>query len=223
MSSHDPRDCESWAEEDGNICCCEVCDPHGLHPDEECRELSPDEQEADGNARMFRYKGPFPEPMQEPSEFEVVAREVGELTTQKNSAYGDAVRKTEEILRIMYPDGVPSYKIGDMLLLVRILDKMIRISCGDPAAFDESPYRDIAGYGVLGAAIDADRPKQLNIRFDHDELWVDLEPPLAGRMRITPMLPEQAVPMPGQIDHGNSPPDSGLLGGCGPPTRRTSD
>lgn len=40
-----------------------------------------------------------------------------------------------------------------MLCLVRILDKMFRIAT-DKDALGESPYRDIAGYGILGAVKD---------------------------------------------------------------------
>ena len=39
-----------------------------------------------------------------------------------------------------------------MLTIVRIVDKLFRIT-NQKDAFGESPYRDIAGYGLLGTAI----------------------------------------------------------------------
>lgn len=76
---------------------------------------------------------------------------IGELVEEKNKAYGDAVGKTEAILMVLYPNGIKPSQYGDLLLLVRDLDKTIRIACGDKDAFDESPWRDKAGYGVIGA------------------------------------------------------------------------
>jgi len=39
---------------------------------------------------------------------------------------------------------------------VRTLDKVCRIAKGNKDAFGESPWRDIAGYGLLGAVRDLD-------------------------------------------------------------------
>ena len=38
-----------------------------------------------------------------------------------------------------------------MLAVVRIVDKLFRIAT-DKDAFGESPFKDIAGYGILGVA-----------------------------------------------------------------------
>jgi len=83
-----------------------------------------------------------------------IGQEVGSLTADKNDAYGDATTAVTEIMEILYPHGVSRDQMGDALLMVRILDKVCRIARGDKRAFKESPYRDIAGYGVLGAEKD---------------------------------------------------------------------
>ena len=78
-----------------------------------------------------------------------IASEIGKLVDEKNKAYGDSFAKTGEFLRLLYPDGIPPEKYGDALCLVRIWDKMKRIAT-DKDALGESPYRDIAGYALLG-------------------------------------------------------------------------
>ena len=54
-------------------------------------------------------------------------------------------------MKILYPNGISSDQLEDALAIVRILDKLFRIAT-DKDALGESPYRDIAGYGLLGAA-----------------------------------------------------------------------
>jgi len=79
------------------------------------------------------------------------AEEIGRLVEEKNEAYGNSFAKSEEMLKILYPDGIPEDSYEDVLLLARIFDKMMRIA-NKKEAFDEDPYRDIAGYGILGSA-----------------------------------------------------------------------
>jgi hypothetical protein len=83
-------------------------------------------------------------------------RELGELVARKNVAYGSSFARAGEFLKLLYPDGIQPHQYTDALLLVRIFDKQMRIATAK-RAFGESPYRDIAGYGLLGAAKDADR------------------------------------------------------------------
>ena len=77
--------------------------------------------------------------------------EVGALVDEKQAAYGDSFGKSGDVLRILYPDGIPPEKIDDALCVTRIVDKLFRIAT-DRDALGESPYRDIAGYALLGAA-----------------------------------------------------------------------
>ena len=79
-----------------------------------------------------------------------VARQLGELCAEKNAAYGDSFFQSGELLKLLYPDGVNVDQYQDLLAIARILDKLFRIA-RHKNAFDESPYRDIAGYGILGA------------------------------------------------------------------------
>jgi hypothetical protein len=84
-------------------------------------------------------------------DFEGLGAEIGRLVAEKQLAYGDSFGKAGQIMCILYPDGIPVEKIHDALAVVRIIDKLFRIAT-DKDALGESPYRDIAGYGLLGAA-----------------------------------------------------------------------
>jgi len=82
-------------------------------------------------------------------DFETLALSIGKLVDEKNRAYGNSFAKCSRFLEVLYPDGVPVEKYGDMLCLVRIFDKAMRIAT-HKHALGESPYSDIAGYALLG-------------------------------------------------------------------------
>ena len=80
-------------------------------------------------------------------------------TMDKNRKYGDAVRKTLGMLNELYPEGIRPDQYSDLLLLVRVMDKLIRIATYTPerrAVDDESPWADVRGYGILGEEKDLD-------------------------------------------------------------------
>ncbi len=80
--------------------------------------------------------------------YEVIGAEVGRLVTKKQAAYGDSFGKAGEFLRLVYPHGVPSEKYDDMLAVVRVFDKLMRIAT-DKDALGEDPWQDICGYALL--------------------------------------------------------------------------
>ena len=81
------------------------------------------------------------------------AETVGTLVSQKNQAYGDAFSQAGDVIRILYPNGVRPEQYVDLLVTVRIVDKLFRIA-NRKDAFGESPWQDIAGYGLLMTAYD---------------------------------------------------------------------
>lgn len=81
--------------------------------------------------------------------YEEIGREIGELVDRKNNAYGSSFDKSGEILDILYPSGVSPHQFSDVLAITRIIDKLFRIAT-DKTAFSEEPWKDIAGYGILG-------------------------------------------------------------------------
>lgn len=93
--------------------------------------------------------------------FEERGQELGELVDKKQAAYGDSFGKSGDVLRCFYPDGIKPDQYDDVLGLVRIIDKQFRIAT-DRDAMGESPWKDIAGYGLLG---DARVEKEKNYKF----------------------------------------------------------
>lgn len=82
---------------------------------------------------------------------------IGELVESKQKQYGDSAGKSGAIMRILYPQGIATHQMDDALLTVRVLDKLSRIAQRGPDGKDlggESPFSDIAGYGLLGWAKD---------------------------------------------------------------------
>ncbi len=79
-----------------------------------------------------------------------IAAEIGDIVESKQEAYGDSFGRSGAVLRILYPEGLWPEQYDDMLAVARIIDKLFRVAT-DRDAFGESPFRDIAGYGILGA------------------------------------------------------------------------
>jgi len=83
------------------------------------------------------------------NKFSGLAHLVADIVQEKQEAYGDSFGKSGECLRQMYPDGIRPEQYDDLLTVARILDKLFRLA-NNPTAFDENPYQDIVGYGLLG-------------------------------------------------------------------------
>jgi hypothetical protein len=85
--------------------------------------------------------------------FEEIGKTIGSLVEEKNKAYGDSFTRSQEVIKVLFPDGVKPEQYRDMLGMVRVIDKMFRIAT-DKDAFGESPWKDICGYAILGVAGD---------------------------------------------------------------------
>ena len=83
-----------------------------------------------------------------PNVFEGIGADIGRLTDMKNAAYGDSFSLSGEVLKLLYPDGVLPEQYQNLLAVVRVIDKLFRIA-SDEGAFDEEPWIDITGYGIL--------------------------------------------------------------------------
>jgi hypothetical protein len=75
------------------------------------------------------------------------AKAIGDIVADKNKEYGDSALVSGKILQLLYPDGVRPDQYVDMLLIVRVIDKLSRIAHEGKT---EDPYLDLAGYGILG-------------------------------------------------------------------------
>ena len=76
-------------------------------------------------------------------------KEIGNLVEEKQKVYGNSFGNAGKILSVLYPKGVGVEQYDDMLAVVRIIDKLFRIA-NKKDAFGENPFKDIAGYGLLG-------------------------------------------------------------------------
>ena len=85
--------------------------------------------------------------------YKEIGKRIGELVDKKNSAYGDSFNKCGEFLKLLYPDGIDPEQYKDLLALVRIFDKQMRIA-NKKEAFNENPFNDIVGYALLGVGED---------------------------------------------------------------------
>lgn len=99
-----------------------------------------------------------------PEDFRRIAREIGDLVAKKNAAYGNAFNTAGEALRLLYPEGIRPEQYDDALAVVRIWDKLMRIATARDA-LGESPFRDIAGYGLLGTER-VERAREVSSRED---------------------------------------------------------
>lgn len=85
------------------------------------------------------------------TDYESLGKEIGAVVQQKQLAYGDSFGKSGAVIRQLYPDGIKPEQYDDALCVVRIVDKLFRIATSKDA-FGESPYVDLCGYALLGAA-----------------------------------------------------------------------
>lgn len=85
--------------------------------------------------------------------YQEIADSIGRLTQEKNEAYGDSFGQACRILEVLYPDGISPTQYRDALAITRVIDKLFRLA-NKRDAFGESPWRDIAGYAILGVAND---------------------------------------------------------------------
>ena len=101
--------------------------------------------------------------MTPPRDYGRLATALGDLVTRKQREYGDSAGRSHAIVAILYPQGVPAHAYRDVLLLVRVIDKLSRIAQRGPDRADlggESPWADICGYALLGWAADEEREER---------------------------------------------------------------
>lgn len=84
--------------------------------------------------------------------FADLGMELGELCDKKNAAYGNSAEVAGAILKLLYPSGVQPHQYKEMLLVVRMLDKLCRIAqgAGGARALGEDAWRDLVGYSLIG-------------------------------------------------------------------------
>ena len=83
--------------------------------------------------------------------YKQIGEEIGSLVDEKNAAYGSSFAESYKILSVLYPNGIQPEQYTDALAIIRVIDKLFRLA-NKKDAFGESPWKDIAGYAILGVA-----------------------------------------------------------------------
>ena len=82
-----------------------------------------------------------------PETYADLGQRIGRLLDQKQQSYGDSFHRCPELLKVLYPNGIPVSQYQNVLTFARIFDKMFRLATGRTDA--EDPVKDIAGYALL--------------------------------------------------------------------------
>lgn len=106
-------------------------------------------------AKVKRLIGQVSEAVKETHKYTALGISVGSLVDEKNKAYGNSFANASKFLQILYPNGIPIEAYTDVLCIVRIFDKLMRIA-NNKDYNGESPYGDLAGYALLGLQKDKD-------------------------------------------------------------------
>ncbi len=83
--------------------------------------------------------------------YENIGKAIGHLVDEKNKHDGDAFNKSNEFLKILYPNGISTEQYRDMLAVVRRFDKLMRVANGIQGY--ENPVHDICGYAILKSEV----------------------------------------------------------------------
>lgn len=99
--------------------------------------------------------------------FTELALDIGKLVEDKNKSYGSAFNKAGDFLRVLYPEGIKPSQYKDMLCVVRIFDKLMRIATSYEGTKEKEvdAYSDIMGYALLGLS-SSEKEKHVPVMID---------------------------------------------------------
>ena len=89
--------------------------------------------------------------------YEEIGKDIGQLVEAKQKAYGDSFGCSADFLMLLYPDGIRPADYHNLLLIVRIFDKLKRIATNNDIS-GENPFMDIVGYGLLACGSRSQMP-----------------------------------------------------------------
>jgi len=112
--------------------------------------------------------------------YEEIARSIGKLVDEKNAAYGSSFDKSDQIIKILYPEGVQPHQYKDLLAMTRVIDKLFRIATSKDA-MGEDPWQDIAGYAILSVV--SNKKNKTEPYYKHKTYMPDFNPSVQERDR----------------------------------------
>ena len=109
--------------------------------------------------------------------FTELANNIGKLVEEKNKAYGSAFDRAGDFLKVLYPDGIKPDQYKDMLCIVRVFDKLMRIATSYEGTEEKKidAYSDLMGYGLLGLRASLEeQSKDKDLTADQVACWKDV-------------------------------------------------
>jgi hypothetical protein len=82
---------------------------------------------------------------------EALGTEIGRLVGNEYRAYEDTFGRTGDVMRILYPEGIRGDQMDDALAAAQVLENLFLIAT-DRDVSGKPPWRDVAGYALLGHA-----------------------------------------------------------------------
>lgn len=83
----------------------------------------------------------------------LIGKGITHMAAEKNESYNNSYSRTDEFLKLIFPDGIPVEKYSMIAPIVRWWDKTNRM-ISKPNAYGESPRIDMVGYAILDAVKD---------------------------------------------------------------------
>ena len=90
-----------------------------------------------------------PENLEHQRDFIEAGYKMGLLVAKKNSDYGSAFEQVTQILKILYPNGIPVHQYENASLLIRMFDKVGRIANENVQFYNEDSWKDLVGYSLI--------------------------------------------------------------------------
>lgn len=118
--------------------------------------------------------------------FQELAKGIADLVTEKEKAYGSAFDKAGDFLRVLYPEGIKPEQYKDMLCIVRVFDKLMRIATSYEGTEEKKvdAYSDLMGYGLLGLRASLEEQQaQIQTKEKQELAEVGFTPEQVGRWK----------------------------------------
>jgi hypothetical protein len=114
--------------------------------------------------------------------------------SEKRKQYGSTDQLASAMLKLAYPNGITPEKYNDVLVFIKITEKLIRISSSDIEEQSKSDaYGDIIGYGLLG----------LNKDLEANKKKIPEEEKISVKCKICNEMIEAAIPLSEYKSDGN--------------------
>lgn len=91
------------------------------------------------------------------TKYKKIVGDLLEMVLEKQKSYGNAVEKVPDLIRVLYPNGIPQAAYTESLMITRVCDKLMRIATAhnNGRIADSDAWSDILGYALIALSIDS--------------------------------------------------------------------